>query len=178
MILLSDLSSFNRKSKENFTSLLITITLCDYCNKRCAHHTIIFYRNNKVFGCNFWIKLLKNKRSSAPETNYKIMISNQLSVIRFFNFKDHIPNVLKGCAVNEFSCGNCSFTLACGTSHHCTTCFAELIKISIRTGKIWSNPPYSSIRDRGLQESHIFSSSCLFLSICQNLGLVIFRKVY
>ena len=49
MIILSELSDLICKNGLNLTSVFVIITLCDYFNKRRAHHLIIFPHKNVKF---------------------------------------------------------------------------------------------------------------------------------
>ena len=95
-----------------------------------------------------------------PTIQLKIALTNGFTIGSLFKYKDRLPFALRSSIVYQYSCARCASGMYVGSTIRATHMrIAEHRGRSLRTGKLMSNPPHSSIRDHALCCAKTISSS-------------------
>ena len=81
-----------------------------------------------------------------PNFKIKIIFVNSFTIGSIFGYKDKLPKASRSSVVYQYSCSQCESVYVGSTLRALKTRVSEHAGRSVRTGRMLSSPPYSSIR--------------------------------
>ena len=113
--------------------------------------------------------LHKTLRNCYPQINFKFVFVNSNTLGNFLKTSSSFPSNLMSNVVYQFTCSGCTARYVGSTSRWLLHRILEHQGKSIRTGRLLSNPSFSSIRDHSHLFDHAFTSTDFqILTTCQS----------
>ena len=105
---------------------------------------IDFWGNSSYKFRNELVRLMKGY---YPNTEVRIIFKAAKTIGSVFSYKDRIPSELQSGVVYNYTCGGCNASYIGQTSRQLKTRISEHQGVSFRTGKPFSSPSFSAIRE-------------------------------
>ena len=138
--------------------------------------SIPFYGSSSYAFRNKVTKLLKD---FYPSEKFRVVFTKSLTLASFFRYKDQVPKALQSSVVYKYVCEDCNASYVGQTSRHLKTRIAEHKGISPRTGRPYSSPTFSAIREHSLSAGHLIKdSSFSVLRSSNSFDLLILESLY
>lgn len=113
------------------------------------------YYGNK--GEDQYRKLQNNLNNIYPHLNIKIIQKTCRTIANFFPFKDRLPDMLSSDVIYSYTCRDCNALYIGSTCRRAVERFYEHLGKSYRTGRHFSKPSLSHIRNHALDQDHTLS---------------------
>ena len=125
-------------------------------------------------------KLVRLIEEFYPQVSLKITLSSKNCVGNFFKFKDKIPEDLRSSVIYLYKCDCCSASYVGKCERHFATRRAEHYGRSVRTGRYFSKPSHSAIRDHSFEHDHLMKKEnfSVLASTSGKLDLTIMEALF